>query len=165
MQSWICLNTPQNAVCDRPCLNWKDSLKIFLLSFPLRQGLIQPSLASNFLCAKDDLEFLILLPPLWCTGIRGMCWHPQFHGLSLEPRALSMLGKHPTNWATPPALKTLILQNYGSSSPSTTQQQPFFFYARMHRVGLFLLFELFPQEKPGGPALKHKLTLCFPTNG
>lgn len=63
LQSWICLNTTENMVSGRPRLNGKDSFKIFLSPpFPLRQGLVQPRLASNLLCAKDDLEFLILLP-------------------------------------------------------------------------------------------------------
>lgn len=33
------------------------------------------------------------------------------------------------------------------------------------RMALFPLAELFPQEKPINPTLKHKVTLCFPTNG
>lgn len=35
----------------------------------------------------------------------------------------------------------------------------------MHRMDFFPIFELFPQEKPAEPILKHKITLCVPTNG
>lgn len=55
---------------------------------------------------EDVLELLtFLLPPLKCWGSR---YHQDclfLCGAGMEPRASHMLGKHSTNWATPPALK------------------------------------------------------------
>lgn len=165
MQSRICFNTLHNMVSGRPCLNWKDSLKIFWYRF-LRQG-FQLAQASLQLSVCQGWPW-ISNPPASAFAITYWDWRhvPLPPPAGLEPRSSRMLGKHTTNWATSLALKILILPNYSSSSRSTIQQ-PFIFLCKtkMHRMGSFPIFELFPQEKPAEPIPKHKITLCFPTNG
>lgn len=99
MQSRICFNTLHNMVSGRPCLNWKDSLKIFWYRF-LRQG-FQVAQASLQLSVCQGWPW-ISNPPASAFAITYWDWRhvPLPPPTGLEPRSSRMLGKHTTNWAT-----------------------------------------------------------------